>query len=424
MDIFSTHGMLVSSLILLVCYIFIIFDRIPKATIAVFGGALTLFLGIIPPEKAFEYIDFRVIFLLVSMMIIVHIAGRSGMFNYIAIELLKKTKGQPLVILAILSIFTAIVSAFLDNVTTVILVMPITFVIARELEIEPIPFLITEILTSNIGGTATLIGDPPNIIIGSAASFGFADFVRELIIPIFSILLVSILLLMFLFRKELITHPEKMTNIESLDNSETITDKSLMMRASVVLFLVIAGFILHDIIRIESYVIALLGASWVLFFEKPKDILKDVEWTTLAFFIGLFLIIGGLVETGAIKFLANKMLEFTQGDTKIASVLILWASGIISGIVDNIPYTVTMVPLIQELSTKMDVYPLWWCLSLGACLGGNATIIGAAANVIVSETSEAAGHPISFVRFMKYGLLITFISLVLSTIYIYFRFLA
>ena len=227
----------------------------------------------------------------------------------------------------------------------------------------------------------------------------------------------------FMFRKDMVTTPERMEHVANIDNSKTITDKTLMIRSMTILGLVIIGFILHSVLHLEAYMIALLGASVLLLFEKPKNVLHDVEWITIFFFIGLFIIIGGLVETGGIKFLADKLLVITQGDLTVTTMAIIWASGILSAIVDNIPYTVTMVPLIQELHTAMDITPLWWALSLGACLGGNATIIGAAANVIVSESAYAAGHKISFFRFMKYGVLVTFISLVLSTIYVYFRFL-
>jgi len=421
--LFGFDKAVVAGAILIIAYVFIALEKIPKVTIAMLGAALTLILGIVPAEHAFSHVDFGVIVLLVSMMIIVHIASRSGVFTWVAFELLKFTGGQPLKVLMALALFTAVASAFLDNVTTVVLILPVTFVIARELKVDPIPFLITEILASNIGGTATLIGDPPNIIIGSAAGLTFNDFIVELT-PIVAIIYVfSMSVIAFMFKKDMITSPERMEHVANLDNSSTIKDRALMIRSMTVLGFVILGFILHSSLHLEAYMIALLGASVLLIFEKPHHILQDVEWITIFFFIGLFIIIGGLVETGGIKFLADKLLELTKGDLTVTSMVIVWASGLLSAIVDNIPYTVTMVPLIQELNGVMDLHPLWWSLSLGACLGGNATIIGAAANVIVSESAYAAGHPISFFRFMKYGVLVTFISLVLSSVYIYFRFL-
>ena len=421
---FGIDKVIIASLILFFTYIFIVIDKIPKVTIVMIGASLTLVLGILPAKSAFSYVDFGVITLLISMMIIVHITGRSGVFTWCAIELLKCTKGNPLYVLISLSALTAFLSAFLDNVTTVILLIPITFVIARELKGDPIPFLITEILASNIGGAATLIGDPPNIIIGSAAGLTFNDFIMELTPIIVVIFIISTAILSFMFRKDLTPKPELMNHIANLDNSHSITDKKLMIRSLIVLSLVIIGFVLHGILHLEAYTIALLGASILIAFEHPKHILLEVEWLTIFFFIGLFIVIGGLEATGGIHFLADKLLELTQGDLKLTAMVILWGSGFLSAIIDNIPYTVTMTPLIKELDIVMNIHPLWWSLSLGACLGGNATIIGAAANVIVSEASYAAGHPISFLRFMKYGVLITIISLILSSIYIYFRFLA
>ena len=430
------HGVLVSFAILLIAYIFIALDKIPKVTIALLGAGITILLGLVSQSKSvngilnpdyfINFVDFNVIFLLVSMMIIVSIAARSGMFNWIANELLKLTKGHPKLVLLTLGIFTAVTSAFLDNVTTVILIMPVTFFIAEQLEINPVPFLITEIFASNIGGTATLIGDPPNIIIGSAAGLSFMDFVRELTGVVSVILIVVIALMMFIFRKSLVADAEKMKAVANLDNSKTITDFPLMIRSAVILVLVILGFVLHDVTHIETCVTAMLGASVLLLFEKPKDILCDVEWNTIFFFIGLFIIIGGLDASGGIALMAKWILNITQGSQNAASMLILWASGLISGVIDNIPYTATMTPMLLEIQKTMGAdytYPLWWCLSLGACLGGNMTIIGAACNVIVSETSAHKGYPISFMGFLKYGVVTMLISLLISSVYIWFRFL-
>lgn len=432
----QTHSVAVSSAILIIAYIFIATEKIPKVTVAVLGAGITLLLGLVGQYKIVDgvfnshyfinYVDFNVIFLLVSMMMIVSIATRSGMFSWIANELLKLTKGHPKMVLFVLGLFTAVASAFLDNVTTVIIVMPVTFFIAEQLEINSVPFLITEIFASNIGGTATLIGDPPNIIIGSAAGLSFMDFVKELTPVISVIFLVIVGLMTFIFRKQLVASPDKMAAVANLDNSKTITDYPLMIRSSIVLALVILGFVLHDITHIETCVTAMLGASVLLLFEKPAKIFKEVEWNTIFFFIGLFIIIGGLEASGAIGLMAKWILNVTQGSQEATSMIILWASGIISGIIDNIPYTATMTPMLLEIQNVMGhdyTHPLWWCLSLGACLGGNMTIIGAAANVIVSETSTHHGHPIPFMKFLKYGVLTTFISLVFSSIYIYFRFL-
>ncbi len=439
MDILNfvqAHSVCVSAVILLISYVFIALEKIPKATVALLGAVITILLGLLSQTKFIDgnvnnlyfinYIDFNVIFLLVSMMIIVSIATKSGMFNWVANELLKHTKGKPIRILFVLGLFTAITSAFLDNVTTVILIMPITFYIAKKLDINPIPYLITEVFASNIGGTATLIGDPPNIIIGSAAGLSFVDFVKELTGIVFVILIVVLTMLTIFFKKQLVTTEERMASIAQIDNSHTITNKALLIRSLIVLVAVIAGFVLHDITHIETSVTAMLGASILLIFEKPTDLFKEVEWNTIFFFIGLFIIIGGLEASGGIALMAKWIITVTQGSEKATALLILWGSGLISGVIDNIPYTATMTPMILEIEKVMGqayAEPLWWCLSLGACLGGNMTIIGAAANVIVSETAAAHKHPISFMYFMKYGVIVMITSLVLSSIYIYCRFL-
>ena len=430
------HNIAISAGLLILAYIFIATEKIPKVTIALLGGVITIILGLVSQTKMINgsinheyfvnFVDFNVIFLLVSMMIIVSITTRSGVFNYIANELLKMTKGHPIKVLIALGIFTAFVSAFLDNVTTVILIMPITFSIAKKLDINPIPFLLTEIVSSNIGGTSTLIGDPPNIIIGSAGGLSFMDFVKELTGVVAVILMFVIIFMVICFRKALKASPEKMQEISKIDNSNTIVDKALMIRSVIVLSFVILGFVLHDITHIETCIVAMLGASILLLFEKPTQILCDVEWNTIFFFIGLFIIIGGLEASGGIQLMAEWILNVTKGSETATAMLILWASGIISGIIDNIPYTATMAPMIAEIQKIMGsdyAYPLWWCLSLGACLGGNMTIIGAAANVIVSETSAHHGHPIAFMRFLKYGVIVMITSLTLSSIYIWLRFL-
>lgn len=432
----SAHSVIISAGLLLLAYIFIALEKIPKVTIALIGAALTIVLGLVSQTKLIDgaidphyfinFVDFNVIFLLVSMMIIVSITTRSGVFNWIANELLKFTKGHPIKVLFALGLFTAVTSAFLDNVTTVILIMPITFAIAKKLDVDPIPYLLTEIFASNIGGTATLIGDPPNIIIGSAGGLSFMDFIKELTPVIVVILLVVVALLSFIFKKKLVADQEKMDEVAKIDNTHTITDKNLMLRSTITLALVILGFMLHDVLHIETCVVAMLGASFLLIFEKPTDILKDVEWNTIFFFIGLFIIIGGLEASGGIKLMAEWILKVTQGSQTATSMIILWASGIISGIIDNIPYTATMAPMLVEIEKAMGAnyaYPLWWALSLGACLGGNMTIIGAAANVIVSENANKEGHPIAFMRFLKYGVCVVAISLLISTAYLYLRFL-
>lgn len=436
----SQYGMIISGAILLIAYIFIATEKVQKSVVALIGASLTMLLGLLPfhghydsvnntyIKSVFDYVEFGVIFLLIGMMIIVHIAAKSGVFKWMAIKLLKYTKGHPKLVLFVLAAFTAIASAFLDNVTTVVLMMPVTFIVAKEFDTDPVPFLITEVLASNIGGTATLIGDPPNIIIGAKAGLSFMDFLIELTDVVTVIFIVCTCILIFMFRKGLTATREKMEHVANLDNSKTITDKKLMLRSMITLGLVILGFVTHDITHIDAYVFAFAGASFLLLFENPKEIYKDVEWLTIFFFVGLFIIIGGFEANGGISFLADKLIQLTQGSLTAATMLILWGSGILSGIVDNIPYTATMAPLIAQVQHTLPYtgnghHPLWWALSLGACLGGNLTIIGAAANVIVAETATTKGYPISFFRFMKYGALVTFISLVISSAYLYFKYL-
>ncbi len=438
-NIILPHGMAISGAILLIAYIIIASEKIQKSVVALIGASLTLLLGLLPHhghfdntgkyiKSVFEYISFDVIFLLIGMMILVNIASKSGVFKWLAIQVLKTTKGHPKFVLFTMAALTAALSAFLDNVTTVVLMLPITFAVTKEYDTDPTPFLIAEVLSSNIGGTATLIGDPPNIIIGAKAGLSFMDFVNELSFIVITIFLFLIGILIFLFRKSIKTTPEKMAYVANLDNSKTIQDKSLMFRSIAVLFLVILGFVTHDITHISAYVFALAGASFLLLFETPKKIYEDVEWLTIFFFVGLFIIIGGFEANGGINFLADKLIQFTGGNLNGATMLILWGSGLLSGIVDNIPYTATMAPLIAQVQHSIPYlgsghHPLWWALSLGACLGGNLTIIGAAANVLVSESAASHNHPISFLRFLKYGALTTFLSLFLSSIYLYFRYL-
>ena len=437
-NLIQNHAMIITGGILVLAYVFIATEKIQKSVVALVGAALTMLLGLIPFHGAvengvyvkslFDYIAFDVIFLLIGMMIIVNISSKSGVFKLLALKLLKKTKGHPKTVLFALAAFTAVASAFLDNVTTVVLMMPITFIVAKELDMDPIPFLIAEIFASNIGGTATLIGDPPNIIIGTKGGLSFMDFLRELTDVVVTIFVVVIATLVFIFRNKLKSSPEKMEHIVNLDTSGVIKDKKLMWRSVITLLLVILGFITHDITGIPAYAFAVSGAAFLLLFEKPKEIYKDVEWLTIFFFVGLFIIIGGFEASGGINYLANMMIKFTHGSLTFATMLILWGSGILSGIIDNIPYTATMAPLILEVQ-KMLPYagtghnPLWWALSLGACLGGNLTIIGAAANVIVSETAHSKGYTIPFMRFLKYGVLVTFISLLISSVYLYFKYL-
>lgn len=436
-NITDNYAVAISIGILLFAYIFIATEKLPKMTIALLGAGVTIAIGLVSQNKYVEgkinadyfvnFIDFNVIFLLISMMIIVSITARSGVFERLAAMLLKCAGANPVRIMLLLGFFTAFISAFLDNVTTVILVMPMTFAIAKKFDIAPTAFLLMEVFASNIGGTATLIGDPPNIIIGSAANLSFLDFLKELTLIIVIIFCAVSAALTFLFRKDLKAAAKKMSGNIDFNSATTPLDKKMMLRSMLVLALVIIGFVARDFIQLETCVVAILGASVLLLFEKPSEILKDVEWNTILFFIGLFIIIGGLEASGAIKMMAQGLMNATDGSQSLTAMIILWGSGIISGIIDNIPYTATMTPMIAQVQSTMGVEytrPLWWCLSLGACLGGNLTIIGAAANVIVSENAAKEGCPIKFWHFFKYGTIVVIISLSLSTGYIWLRFLS
>ncbi len=437
-ELVSSHQLAFSAVLLAAAYFFIATETIPKPAVAILGACIAVAGGLVSQDKLLpdgshnplyfvNFIDFNVIFLLISMMVIVFVTARSGIFNYLANSMLKFTGGRPVRILFALAFFTAVVSAFLDNVTTVILVMPLTFAISKKLEIPAAPFLLAEIFSSNIGGTSTLIGDPPNIIIGSAAGFSFGDFVRELSAVVVLIFFAVTAFLVLSFRKHLKASPARMLEVAGMENNfSKIVDLPLMLRSVSVLVLVITGFVLRDTLGLDTCIVALAGAGILLVFEKPSDVFRDVEWNTIFFFIGLFVIVGALEASGGIRIMADWILKITDGSQAAASILILWASGAISGVIDNIPYTATMAPLISEIEKSMGAeyaHPLWWCLSLGACLGGNMTIIGAAANVIVSETAAKYGENISFLRFMKYGVVTVVVSLGISTLYIWIRFL-
>ncbi|WP_336784493.1 ArsB/NhaD family transporter [Paenibacillus sp. MMO-177] len=418
--------------IFLVTYAIIITEKINRTVIALFGAVIMIVLGVLDMKLAFtEHIEWGTIFLLIGMMILVGITNKTGVFQYAAVKAAQTAKGDPVKIFIILSLLTGIGSAFLDNVTTVLLIVPITFSITRILKITPIPFLLAEILSCNIGGTATLIGDPPNIMIGSAnENLTFNDFLVNLAPVIIVILVVTIALLVWIYRKKLIVTDESKKELMNLKAEDNIKDRVLMIKSLTILLLTIAGFALHSVIRIEPAVIALGGATLLMLIgvkrEDAEAAFDMVEWETIFFFIGLFMLVGGLVETNIISDLANVTLQITSGDTTKTSMLILWVSGIASATIDNIPFVATMIPLIQDLGVQMnianpdDLNPLWWSLSLGACLGGNGTLIGASANVVVAGLAMREGKGFSYLDYLKIGAPLTLLALVISTIYIYF----
>ncbi len=409
--------------VFLVTYAFIVSERIHRTVAALVGAALVVTTGIIVPEKAVLAIDFNTIGLLVGMMIIVGVTRRTGIFEYLAIKAAKISKGDPLAIIAALSLITAVLSALLDNVTTVLLIVPVTFSIAKQLEISPLPFLIAEIIASNIGGTATLIGDPPNIMIGSATGLGFMDFVLNLTPVIVVIYVLTIFIIRLIYRGQLIAREELRANIMELNEQEKIKDAVLLRKCLIVLILTVSGFFLHQYLNLESCVIALSGASLLLLITKedPEHALQVVEWSVIFFFIGLFVVVGALKEVGVIESIARWSLEITGGNVLSAGMLILWLSAIASAFVDNIPFVATMIPLIQDMGRiggMTDINFIWWSLSLGACLGGNGTVIGASANVVVIGMAEKRGQYISFIDFLKIGFPLMLVSIVISTGYL------
>ncbi|RNC28931.1 MAG: putative transporter [Candidatus Dichloromethanomonas elyunquensis] len=421
--------LVIAVIIFLVTYGLIISEKIHRSVVALAGAMLVVFFGVIQQEEAIRSIDFNTIGLLIGMMIIVGITRRTGVFEYIAIKSAKLAKGDPWYILLFLSVITAVFSAFLDNVTTVLLIVPVTFSLTAALNLNPVPFLICQVLASNIGGTATLIGDPPNIMIGSATGLGFMDFAVNLIIPIIIVFIVTLFLLKIIYRKELITDDSLKANIMAIDENSTIRDSALLRKSLAVLALTILGFVLHQFLHLESATIALSGAALLLLVtkEEPEDILLSVEWPTIFFFIGLFILVGALEHVGVIEFIAQKSVAATGGALTQTALLILWLSALASAFLDNIPFVATMIPLIKsigQLGGIENLNPLWWSLSLGACLGGNGTLIGASANVIVAGLAEKSGITISFKGFLKIAFPLMILSIAISTLYIYFRYLA
>ena len=410
--------------IFLLTYALIVSEKIHRTVSALLGGVVMI-LFVVPQEKAFHAIDWNVIFLLAGMMVIANILKETGLFQWIAFQAVRLGKGDPFRVLVILSLITAVTSALLDNVTIVILIAPVTLFVASTLRVSPVPFLIAEILASNIGGMATLVGDPPNILIGSAAGIDFVTFVANMGPISLLILLVFIGLARLMFKKELTVQDQSSVDITDLDASALITDPNLLLKSMIVMAGVIFGFLLHGALHLEPATIALTGATLLMLWSKtdPHYALRDIEWTTLFFFFGLFITVEAVVEVGLIKIVADAALRLTGGNLTLTSILLIWFSAIASGIVDNIPYTATMIPIVKSLGQVMSADPLWWSLALGACLGGNLTLVGAAANVVVASMAEKSGHPISFKLFLRYGVITTIVSLVLASGYTWLRYL-
>jgi Na+/H+ antiporter NhaD/arsenite permease-like protein len=419
MDVFLAGG------IFLIAYALIASERFDRTLVALLGGLLVVVLGVIDQEEAFAAIDFNVIFLLAGMMVLAGGLGKTGFFEFVAGYAIRLSRGQPFRLLLILSLLTAVLAAVLDNVTTVVLLTPVTLSIARTLKVSPFPYLISQIFASNIGGTATLIGDPPNILIGSAAGLDFAAFLVNLA-PVVVVILVAFVGIMWLtFGRRMEDDADRLDILTTVDPAAAIIDRALMFRSLVVLGLTLVGFLFHSVLGLEAATIALLGATVLMIIGPldPHDALRDIEWNTLFFFVGLFMLIEAVVHVGIVGGIADALGQAAGGDLTIATMGILWFSAIASAIVDNIPYTATAIPIVQQLAQSLPAEPMWWALALGACLGGNLTIVGASANIVVANLAARDGHPITFLQFFRYGLGVVFASLVISTVYLWLRYL-
>jgi len=409
-------------LIFILTYLAIVSEKIHRMVVAVFGAGLMILFHVLSQEEAVAKIDFNTLGLLIGMMIIVNITKRTGLFQYLAIKAAKLAKGEPVKIMIYLGVLTAVASGLLDNVTTILLVVPVTLVLSDTLKINPIPFVLTEILSSNIGGAATLIGDPPNIMIGSATGLTFMDFITNLFPLMVVVLIVTIFILRFLFRKSLHVTEEAKAEILSFDERKAITDKKLLIKSLIVLFLTIVSFILYDYTGIDSATIAIFAASVLLLITniEPEEIMANVEWTTIFFFGGLFILVGSLEAIGVFELLGNEVLKVTGGNLTLMTTMVLWMSTFLSSFLDNIPYVATMIPLVNHISAG-DVAafePVWWALSIGACLGGNGTIIGASANVVARGVLDKHGYKFTFLGYMKVAFPMMILSIVISTVYL------
>ena len=418
-------------MIFVAAYALIISEKIHRTIIGICGAMLMILLGIINQETAIHHIDFNTLGLLMGMMVIVNITSETGLFNYLAIWAAKKVEAKPISLLVALSLLTAVCSALLDNVTTVLLTVPITFSITKQLNVDVKPFLIAQILASNIGGTATLIGDPPNIMIGSAVGLQFMDFITNLTAICILIFIVTIALLIVIYGKKLHTTDELREKVMQLDEKSQIVEPRLLKKCLFALAITISLFVLHGQLHLDTATAAMTGAGLLLLISFPQKeamiakVLSKVEWLAIFFFAGLFILVGALVETGVIKMLAEEAIKITNGDLTATSMLILWMSAYASAFIDNIPFVATLIPLIQDMGqmgmTNLD--PVWWSLSLGACLGGNGTLIGASANVVVASMAAQRGKPISFISFMKIALPMMTLSIAISSVYIWLRYL-
>lgn len=421
----------IAVVIFVAAYALIISEKVHRTIVGIFGAMLMILFGVISQSTAISHIDFNTLGLLMGMMIIVNITSETGLFNFLAIWAAKKVKARPIALLVALSALTMFCSALLDNVTTVLLTVPITFSITAQLKVDVKPYLISQILASNIGGTATLIGDPPNIMIGSAVGLNFMDFVWNLTGIALLIFVAVEGLLILIYGRELKTQPELQAKVMRLNAASQIADKVLLKKCLLVIFLTISLFVLHGYLGLETATAALSGAGLLLLITYTRNesmiakVLSKIEWPAIFFFAGLFVLVGALVETGVIKMLAAEAIRLTNGSVNATAMLILWMSAFASAFIDNIPFVATLIPLIQDMGqmglTNLD--PMWWSLALGACLGGNGTLIGASANVVVASMAAQRGRQISFLGFMKIAFPIMVFTILISSVYVWVRYL-
>jgi Na+/H+ antiporter NhaD/arsenite permease-like protein len=443
-------SLMLALLIFGLCYVLIMTERLHKTIVALFGAAVMIGLGVVSQEEAFyshEFgVDYNVVFLLIGMMVIINIVRETGLFEVLAVWAAQRADAKPFRLLVLLAILTAVLSAMLDNVTTVLLMAPVTLAITKRLELNPVTFLMTEALASNIGGTATLVGDPPNIMIASKAELSYLDFLVVMGPIVIVIMAVFLTALWFIFGRTMTVAPHLREAVLALSSRESVPDEAFLRRCLILLAVINVGFCVHSLVHLEPATIALLGASLFMVIgharRKPEDAeeltyLAEVEWKTIFFFIGLFILVGGLVKVGVIRYLADQLVAVTRGNLTGSTMAVLWGSAILSAVVDNIPYVAAMNPLIVDLARSLhpeitdyvalvhqpDILPLWWALALGACLGGNGTIIGASANVVIVDIARKAGYRITFWQFLKFGFPVMIGSVALSAIYLWLVFL-
>ena len=420
-----TTAQIISIVIFVVVMAFIISEKVHRTTAALAGAVALILTGVVSFDTGVGHIDFGTLGVLVGMMIFVAVVKNSGIFEYLAIRAAKIAKGNPWLIMVLFVLITAVLSAFLDNVTTVLLIGPVTYTVCKMLEVNPIPFFLTEIIASNVGGTATLIGDPPNIMIGSATGLTFFDFLANDGPAVLIILVVSIAIFYVMYGRNMGASQEKRDHIMAMHAHEAIKDQGLFKKSVVMIFLVALAFVVHGALDIEPSVVALAAAAIMLIIGRAdvEHTLMDVEWATIGFFAGLFVVVGGLAETGVIEMMAYALIDATGGNLMVTIIVLVWASAIISSFLDNIPLVATLIPIITTMeSTGMDVMPLWWAVSLGACIGGIGTLIGASANVVLASISGKYGHPITFMEYTKVGFPLMILFTAISCAYLVLRF--